>query len=180
LHRLVSTGHVLGLVGILGSCRDGCDASATQNFPYGCPIAIDEFQKFNTGTALTLENNGGGGTACSHWEEDIFKTSTSSELMTGFFESELGQPISRVSCGALEDLGFYTVDYCQCDAWPFTEGLRMLQGNSENAHENAAARGGRKHFPVLKATHSFDLDALMEDVGPPLVYDEGVRRALRA
>jgi hypothetical protein len=181
LHRLVSTGHVLGLVGVIGSCSSGCDATKPRKSTYGCPIAAAEFQKFNTGTELFLENNGGGGTACYHWEEDIFKTSTSSELMTGYIEQDLGQPISRVSCGALEDLGFYTVDYCQCDAWPFTDtGSRMLQGNSENALENAAARGGRKHFPVLKATHSFDLDALMKDVGPPLVYDEGVRRTLRA
>jgi hypothetical protein len=128
------------------------------------------------GKDLTLENDensSGSGTICYHWEEDIFKTPTSSELMTGYFESELGQPISRVSCGALEDLGFYTVDYCQCDAWPFMD--TGLQGNSANA----ATLGGRRQFPVLKATHSFDLDALMEDVGPPVVYDEGVRRTLR-
>jgi hypothetical protein len=184
LHRFVSTGHVLGLVGVLGSCSKGCANSGAVDPLYECPIAAavfqtDEFQTGdNIGKVLTLENDenaSGSGTACYHWEEDIFKTSTSSELMTGYFEGFLGQPISRVSCGALEDLGFYTVDYCQCDDWPFVDDSRMLQGNSENT----AARGGRKHFPVLKATHSFDLDALMGDVGPPLVYDEGVRRTFR-
>jgi hypothetical protein len=170
LSCLVCTGHVLGLVGTLGSCSDGCVDSEAVDPRYGCPIAAAEFQILKPDTELTLENNGGGGTVCSHWEEDIFKTSTSSELMTGFFESDLGQPISRVSCGALEDLGFYTVDYCQCDAWPST-GSRMLQDNSESALENAAARGGRMQFPVLKATHSFNLDALMGYMGPPVVYD---------
>jgi hypothetical protein len=73
-----------------------------------------------------------------------------------------------------------TVDYCQCDACTSTDtGSHILQGNSANAVENAATLSGRRQFPVLKATHSFDLDALMEDVGPPVVYDEGVRRTLR-
>jgi hypothetical protein len=46
--------------------------------------------------------------------------------------------------------------------------------------EIAATLGGRRQFPVLKATHSFDLDALMEDMGPPVVYaEEGVRRTFR-
>ena len=65
-----------------------------------------------------MENNGGPGTACGHWEEDVFRFGESSELMTGFFEANLLQPISIATVAALDDLGGYEVDYCGADVWP--------------------------------------------------------------
>lgn len=116
-------GHVLGLVGTTtGRCTRACD---TQNpslqADYVCPMASREYQQISVGLqGLELENNGGMGTACGHWEEDGFRTSTSSEVMTGFFEADLFQPLSSVTVAGLADLG-YEVDYCGADIWPATE-----------------------------------------------------------
>jgi len=73
---------------------------------------------------LRIEDGGGNGTKCSHWEEDSFDagagtTSFASELMTGWFEAGSYQPISRVTAGGLEDLG-YVVNYDAADEWPGT------------------------------------------------------------
>lgn len=89
------------------------------NAPYQCERAKEEFLAISPDRReLVLENNGGPGTACGHWEEDIFRTEESSELMTGFFEANLLQPISIATVAALEDIGGYEVDYCGADVWP--------------------------------------------------------------
>jgi Leishmanolysin len=58
--------------------------------------------------AVPLEESTSG-SDCSHWEEFCFDN----ELMTPFLNST-GNPISRVTVGSLEDLG-YTVDYSGAD-----------------------------------------------------------------
>lgn len=52
-----------------------------------------------------MENSGGSGTANAHWEEDVFQN----ELMTGFLNFG-SNPVSTVTLGALQDLG-YSVNY---------------------------------------------------------------------
>jgi len=91
-------GHVLGLVNLnFSACFSSCGSG---NFDYGwssgCSLASDEYNALNLGVGnLKVENDGGGGTRCSHWEEDSFPKSTgSSELMTGFFESGSAQSLS--------------------------------------------------------------------------------------
>ena len=116
LHEM---GHVLGLVGTTGRCNDACDSTDPgSRGSYTCPLANAEFGAWAPGS-LQLENQGGMGTACGHWEEDVFRTQESSELMTGFFEADLLQPVSRVTVAALDDLG-YEVDFCGADIWPAT------------------------------------------------------------
>ena len=61
-------------------------------------------------TAVPLEQDDGPGTECGHWDEVCFQ----SELMTGSSTGSL--PLSRVTAGSLEDLG-YTVDYDKTDAF---------------------------------------------------------------
>jgi hypothetical protein len=80
LHEM---GHVLGLVGTTSSrCNAACNPiTANQPGTYSCPLAPAEYANLATGSLL-LENNGGMGTACGHWEEDVFRTQRSSELMT--------------------------------------------------------------------------------------------------
>ncbi len=73
-------------------------------------------------TFIPLENDGGPGTAFSHWEESIFQ----SELMTGFASG--GLEMSRMTIAALKDLG-YQVNLNEAD--PYTlpsriEGLNSL------------------------------------------------------
>jgi len=64
-------------------------------------------------TGVPVENEGGAGTAGVHWRESVFDT----ELMTGFAESAgTQQPISRITVGALQDLG-YRVNYGRADGY---------------------------------------------------------------
>lgn len=112
------------MVGTTGLCNQGCDPeNPQQQSGYECDLANVEYEILaeNIGTPLLfLENNGGRGTSCSHWDEVSFRQGESSELMTGFFEDNLFQPISRVTVAAVEDLG-YEVDFCGADIWPATQ-----------------------------------------------------------
>ena len=114
-------GHVLGLVGTNGDCTSACDPNNRfSRSEYQCALALEEYEAIAPGD-LFLENSGGMGTACGHWDEAVFRTSASSELMTGFFEANLFQPLSLVTVAALDDLGGYEVDYCGADIWPADE-----------------------------------------------------------
>jgi hypothetical protein len=110
LHEM---GHVLGLVGLRGDCRSDC--SFGYNYP--CPLAQQEYESIFPGSILKLENDGNVGTSCFHWDEESFpEGSGSSELMTGWFEENVRQPISRVTIAALdESFTDYIVDYSQAD-----------------------------------------------------------------
>eukprot|EP00588_Corethron_pennatum_P000365 CAMPEP_0194285316 /NCGR_PEP_ID=MMETSP0169-20130528/29912_1 /TAXON_ID=218684 /ORGANISM="Corethron pennatum, Strain L29A3" /LENGTH=444 /DNA_ID=CAMNT_0039031409 /DNA_START=23 /DNA_END=1357 /DNA_ORIENTATION=+ len=123
LHEM---GHVLGLVN-KGNCYSPCDSG---NYDYGwdsnCALASNEYAKLNLGIgALRVEDDGGGGTECSHWEEDSFpKVTGSSELMTGVFEQGFAQPITRVTIAALDEaFDDFVVDYSVADAFPFPQFL---------------------------------------------------------
>lgn len=50
---------------------------------------------------VPVENQGGGGTRDSHWRESVFDN----EIMTGFINNGLN-PISRVTIGSMQDLGY--------------------------------------------------------------------------
>ena len=92
---------------------------------------------------LRLENDGGGGTKCKHWDEDSFAIDGSSELMTGGFEAGLYQPISRMTVAALDDLGVYgPLNYAAADPYPATR-RKLEEGPG---------------FEVLTPTESFTLD----------------------
>lgn len=58
---------------------------------------------------LPVERDGGEGTAGGHWDEDCL----GHEMMTGYL-SGADQPLSKITIGSLEDLG-YEVDYSQAD-----------------------------------------------------------------
>lgn len=103
---------VLGLVGTVGNCNEGCNPNnPSVNGRYQCSGANTVYSDLTNGVELLLENRGGPGTACGHWEESSFRTNDNSELMTGFFEEDLFQPISLVTVAALDDLGGYEVDF---------------------------------------------------------------------
>lgn len=72
--------------------------------------------------SVPLANTGGAGTRDGHWREAVF----GDELMTGFLDAG-PSPLSRVTVGALEDLG-YGVDYERADAYalPTAEELARL------------------------------------------------------
>jgi len=120
LHEM---GHILGLVNVRpGRCHSPCD---TGNYQYGlesnCALASNEYAKLNLGIGPLKVEDGNEGGECGHWEEDSFpKSSGSSELMTGLFESGLAQPITRVTIAALDEAyNDYVVDYSVADPFPF-------------------------------------------------------------
>ena len=51
--------------------------------------------------SVPVENTGGAGTANGHWRESVF----GNEIMTGFANAG-GMPISRMTIGAFQDLGY--------------------------------------------------------------------------
>ena len=71
-----------------------------------------------TGRTVPVENTGGAGTRDVHWRETTFRN----ELMTGFVNVGVN-PLSRVTIGALADLG-YGVTYSGADTYTFTSFLR--------------------------------------------------------
>lgn len=156
-------GHVLGLVGLYSGCRAGCN---TITFEYQCTIAKTEYSALTEGGTLLLENDGSNGTVCSHFEEDNFRTATSSELMTGFFEANLGQPLSRVTIGALDDLnGYGVLNYDEADEWPAPLPTRRTQ-NTEGKDTSTSSRGPK--WEIYRPSHSFFLPDLMRDLEPPI------------
>ena len=145
LHEM---GHVLGLVGTTTNlCNFECNPDSLEQSGYSCPLANAEYENLVPGASLKLENRGGVGTACSHWEEDSFAVDGSSELMTGFFEEFLLQPLSLVTVAALDDLGLYEVDYCGADVWPATADTQQ-------------------RFQVFSTSHTMDLDTMMMHYAP--------------
>jgi len=82
--------------------------------------------------SVPLANVGGPGTRDGHWREEVF----AHELMTGFLDTG-ANPISRLTIGAFEDLG-YSVDYARADAYrlPSATGLLTLRGpHAKRGHD---------------------------------------------
>ena len=114
LHEM---GHVLG-IGTFWRFKCGEDCRDFSDYDYTCTKAQEEYDKLGFVTDLKLENDGGGGTRCGHWDESSFFNADYSELMTGFFEANKYQPLSAVTAGALEDFGGYVVNYDATDLFP--------------------------------------------------------------
>ena len=68
-----------------------------------------------SGNPVPVENSGGSGTRDSHWRESTFGR----ELMTGFYNSGVLNPLSRVTIGSLQDLG-YQVNYNAAEPFSIT------------------------------------------------------------
>ncbi|MGH2943670.1 MAG: leishmanolysin-related zinc metalloendopeptidase, partial [Solirubrobacteraceae bacterium] len=73
--------------------------------------------------SVPLANVGGPGTRDGHWREEVF----ANELMTGFLDAG-PNPVSRMTIGAFEDLG-YSVDYTRADPYrlPTAQELQALE-----------------------------------------------------
>lgn len=105
-------GHALGL-GTLWDTRY-FDFVNYERGGYTGENALQEYRRLSgdsSATYVPLETGGGTGTAYDHWSEDVFDV----EMMTGYGNGD-DMPISRVTIGALEDLG-YTVSYAQADPY---------------------------------------------------------------
>ncbi len=106
LHEI---GHVLGF-GTLWSLKD-----LIFETQFLGPQAQAEYFALGGLGFVPVEDGGGPGTALSHWEESVF----GSELMTGFLNGGVANPISRVTIASMADLG-YSVNLDAAD--PFVLG----------------------------------------------------------
>lgn len=77
------------------------------------PVATAQYNAIfgRSESGVPVENAGGPGTHDTHWRESVFR----SELLTGYVDKGKN-PISRVTVGALADLG-YVVDLAAADVY---------------------------------------------------------------
>jgi Ca2+-binding RTX toxin-like protein len=124
-------GHVLG-VGTLWSARGL--ASGAQ---YTGPQALAEFTALGgTGASIPLENIAQGGTG-KEWSEEYFD----SELMSAEFETSGPMPMSRITLGALADLG-YSVDMEAADDYTLPSVVDNAQNNFPDVPEPDVSASG--------------------------------------
>jgi hypothetical protein len=80
---------------------------------------------YTGGQKVPVENTGGGGTMNAHWRESVL----ANELMTGYLNSGVANPMSLLTVRSLSDMG-YTVNTGAADSFFLTLSLRA-QGSGE-------------------------------------------------
>jgi hypothetical protein len=110
-------GHVLGIgIGPVGDWGTNTRDLNTNDPWFGGVETNSAFDGLGGEAYLSdgvpLANSGGGGTQGAHWREDNFQQ----ELMTGFLDGGVDNPLSRVSLAALADIG-YEVDQDRADSY---------------------------------------------------------------
>ncbi|MEM7475181.1 MAG: leishmanolysin-related zinc metalloendopeptidase [Planctomycetota bacterium] len=144
-------GHVLGvgtLWGELDLVTTNCLQAANPVF-FGLNAAneLGAILGVEQPIAVPVENQHGPGTRCGHWRETIF----GHEGMTGFV-NQGPNPISRMTVGALEDMG-YEVNYDAADSYslPSQLSLMMMGIGDDRSNQRCCSCAGaeRKTQPVL-------------------------------
>lgn len=110
LHEM---GHVLGIGTLwprfsLVNYSNSCPSTPT----YSGTSARSEWNALGGSGNIPVEDDGGAGTACGHWDEETFNH----ELMTGYIEGSGSMPLSRMTAGTLEDMR-YVVNKGAADAY---------------------------------------------------------------
>jgi Leishmanolysin len=126
-------GHVIGS-GTIWDDKGFLKGRGTENPTFEGPSAMEEYGKLRgdgTGppTPVPVENEGGPGTRDSHWRESVFR----SELLTGRI-GEAGNPISHMSVGSLQDLG-YVVDMNAAEPYELPNLLSLAEEGLLVSHE---------------------------------------------
>ena len=75
------------------------------------------------GAKVPVENTGGSGTRDSHWRESVFDA----ELMTGYMNAGVANPLSAVTAASLRDLG-YSVDVARADSYALSSAALPAPG----------------------------------------------------
>ncbi|NES83809.1 MAG: peptidase [Moorea sp. SIO2B7] len=136
-------GHVLG-IGTIWSLKNLLVGAGTGNPRFNGTNATRQFATLIGATAPTpvsVANTGGAGTRDGHWRESVF----GNELMTGFLNPG-SNPLSRVTIGSLEDLG-YAVNYNAADEFVLPSSLQL-------ALMGIGAEGGYGHSQCAMCGHS--------------------------
>ena len=124
--------HVMGFGTLWGYF--GFNATVGQ---YTGTNALREYRNLSGNAAATyvpLETGGGAGTQNVHWSEAVFKT----ELMTGYAEPSGNMPLSRMTVGSFQDLG-YQVDYTQAEAYTLPVAIVGVQAAAASTAGAASA-----------------------------------------
>jgi hypothetical protein len=126
-------GHVIGS-GTIWDDKGFLKGRGTENPTFEGQSAMEEYGKLRgdgTGppTPVPVENEGGPGTRDSHWRESVFRY----ELLTGRI-GEAGNPISHVSVGSLQDLG-YVVDMNAAEPYELPNLLSLAEEGLLVSHE---------------------------------------------
>lgn len=131
-------GHVLG-IGTIWSRKGLLEGAGTTNPTFRGQSAMTEYNRLRgTDSDLTpvpVENQGGIGTRDGHWREVIFVN----ELMSGYI-NQTGNPISRVTVGSLQDLG-YVVDMDAAEPYNLPNLLMLAEEGLLVTHEAPIGMG---------------------------------------
>lgn len=110
LHEI---GHILGISGGVWRQRSYLSGAGGADPRYTGPKGVAGYRAIGgRDTTIAVENQGGSGTRDTHWRESVF----GNELMTGYYNYGVRNPLSRMTIGALEDLD-YVVNYDAADAF---------------------------------------------------------------
>jgi hypothetical protein len=144
-------GHILGL-GTLWGNRGLITGAGTSNPRYTGPNALAAYNSiFGVHeSGVPVENTGGAGTRDAHWRESAFST----EVMTGFAGPGNNLPVSRITVGALADLG-YQVNVNAADAYGPSSSLNATRGLTANSTQAGIVSGSgvTNSGPTPTATH---------------------------
>ncbi|MBM79509.1 MAG: hypothetical protein CMJ78_02810 [Planctomycetaceae bacterium] len=140
LHEM---GHVLG-IGTLWDFKGFLQGGGSADPRFTGTNAVREYNdNFGLSEAsVPVANTGGPGTRDGHWREAIFQN----ELMTGFLNGGQFNPISRMTVGSLEDLG-YIVNYDAADPYPPPGGAAAAAESPDPATDEHDH--GHGHITVL-------------------------------
>jgi len=129
-------GHVLG-IGTIWEEKNLLRGKGTLNPTFRGATAMAEYGTLRgTGSRrVPVANVGGPGTRDSHWRESVF----GNELMTGVI-AEAGNPISRVTVGMLQDLGF-VVNLNNAEPYALPDLVALVEMGLLSAHEDHGDRG---------------------------------------
>jgi leishmanolysin len=131
-------GHVLG-IGTVWSQKNLLQGACTSNPTFVGQTAAREYGQLrgvSTAIPVPVENTGGPGTKDSHWRETVFRN----ELMTGFVGVAGGNPLSRMTIGSLQDLG-YAVDLNAAEPYALPNLLDLAEAGMLVAAETHEREG---------------------------------------
>jgi Leishmanolysin len=124
-------GHVLG-IGTVWEDKGLLKGAGGSNPTFAGPKAMKEYKVLRNATGqakrVPVENQGGVGTADSHWRETIFRN----ELMSGWVESA-GNPLSRMTVASLADIG-YTVDLDAAEPYALADLMSIAEAGPMITH----------------------------------------------
>lgn len=95
------------------------------------PNAVAAWRDLGGAGNVPVEDQGGAGTQCGHWDEAVF----ANELMTGWLNVGSANPLSGVTVGSMADVG-YAIDPAAADPYD----LPGLGGQAELGPIDVAAR----------------------------------------